>query len=305
MRRRRQHGAIFWLFLAPVLFAFIVVIVVPFSLGAYYSFTNWSSTARAGEVLHLIGLANYAGILKDPSFLYSFSITVAYTLMNMVAINVVAFGLAMLVTQPLKGRNIYRAGFFVPNLIGGLILGYIWQFIFDNAVPSVGTAIGLSGLANPANLMLAKSNTALVAMVIVGTWQYAGYIMVIYVAAIETIPRELIEASFIDGASAWRRLRSLTIPLTRQAFTVTLFLTLVNSFKQFDVNVSLTAGGPAVFFAGKSILGTQLLAMNIYDQGFRANDMAGGQARAVVFFVVLVIVSVIQVAVNKRREVEL
>jgi len=190
-------------------------------------------------------------------------------------------------------------------LIGGLILGYIWQFIFNNAIPSLGKAIGLSALANPAHLMLARSTTALVAMVLVGTWQYAGYIMVIYVAAIETIPHELIEASYIDGATPWRRLRAITIPLTRQAFTVTLFLTLVNSFKQFDVNVSLTAGGPAVFFAGRSILGTQLLAMNIYDQGFRANDMAGGQARAVVFFVVLVIVSVIQVAVNKRREVEL
>ena len=305
MKRRRRHGAIFWLFLAPVLFAFIVVIVVPFVLGAWYSFTNWSSTARAGEVLHMVGLANYAGILKDPTFFYSFTITVAYTVANMVAINVAAFALAMLVTRPLKGRNVYRAGFFVPNLIGGLILGYIWQFIFNNAIPMAGTAIGLPALANPAHLTLARSNTALIAMVIVGTWQYAGYIMVIYVAAIETIPRELIEASFIDGASAWRRLRSITMPLMRQAFTVTIFLTLVNSFKQFDVNVSLTAGGPAVFFAGRSILGTQLLAMNIYDQGFRANDMAGGQARAVVFFVVLVIVALIQVAVNKRREVEL
>ncbi len=305
MKRRRQHGAIFWLFLAPVLFAFVVVIVVPFFLGAWYSFTNWSATARAGETLHLVGLANYAGIPKDPTFFYSFTITVAYTLANMVAINVVAFVLAMLVTRPLKGRNIYRAGFFVPNLIGGLILGYIWQFIFNSAIPTVGAAIGLSWLAEPAHLMLARSNAALVAMVIVGTWQYAGYIMVIYVAAIETIPHELIEASSLDGASAWRRLRSITIPLTRQAFTVTLFLTLVNSFKQFDVNVSLTAGGPSVIFAGKPLYGTELLAMNIYNQGFRADDMAGGQARAVVFFVVLVIVSVIQVAVNKRREVEL
>jgi len=305
MKRRRKHGAIFWLFLAPVLFAFIVVIVVPFVLGAWYSFTNWSSTARAGEVLHMVGLTNYAGILKDPTFFYSFAITVAYTVMNMVVINVAAFALAMLVTRPLKGRNIYRAGFFVPNLIGGLILGYIWQFIFNNAIPMLGTAVGLPELANPSHLMLARSDTALVAMVIVGAWQYAGYIMVIYVAAMETIPRELIEASFIDGASSWRRMRSITMPLMRQAFTVTIFLTLVNSFKQFDVNVSLTAGGPAVLFSGKSILGTQLLAMNIYDQGFRANDMAGGQARAVVFFVVLVVVALIQVAVNKRREVEL
>jgi raffinose/stachyose/melibiose transport system permease protein len=305
MKRKAKHGAVFWLFLAPVLLAFILVIVVPFFLGAYYSFTNWSATARAGETLKLIGLANYAKILKDPSFLYSFLITVVYTLLNIIAINVVSFGLAMLVTRALRGRNVYRAGFFVPNLIGGLILGYIWQFIFNNAIPSLGTALRISAWANPANLLLAKSNTALLAMVLVGTWQYAGYIMVIYVAAIETIPHELIEASLIDGVSAWRRLRFITIPLTRQAFTVTLFLTLVNSFKQFDVNVSLTAGGPSVMFAGRPLYGTELLAMNIYNQGLRSNDMAGGQARAVVFFVVLVIVSVIQVAINKRREIEL
>jgi raffinose/stachyose/melibiose transport system permease protein len=305
MKRRVKHGAIFWLFLTPVLLAFILVIVVPFFLGAWYSFTNWSATARAGETLKLIGLGNYAKILKDPSFTYSFIITVIYTLMNMILINVVSFGLAMLVTRALKGRNVYRAGFFVPNLIGGLILGYVWQFIFNNAIPSLGSMLGIASWADPSHLMLGRSPTAILAMVIVGTWQYAGYIMVIYVAAIETIPQELIEAAQIDGATPLRRLRAITIPLTRQAFTVTLFLTLVNSFKQFDVNVSLTAGGPSTIFAGQPIYGTQLLAMNIYNQGLKSDDMAGGQARAVIFFLVLVTVSVIQVAVNKRKEVEL
>jgi raffinose/stachyose/melibiose transport system permease protein len=305
MKHRVKHRAIFWLFLTPVLLAFLLVIVIPFFLGAWYSFTNWSATARAGETLRLIGLANYAKILSDPSFTYSFIITVIYTVLNMIAINVLAFALAMLVTRALKGRNVYRAGFFVPNLIGGLILGYIWQFIFNNAIPSFGSLVGIASWADPSHLMLGRSTTALVAMVIVGTWQYAGYIMVIYVAAIETIPQELIEASQIDGASPWRRLRAITLPLTRQAFTVTMFLTLVNSFKQFDVNVSLTAGGPSAIFAGQPIYGTQLLAMNIYNQGLKSDDMAGGQARAVVFFLVLVIVSVIQVAANKRKEVEL
>ena len=303
--RKAKHPAIFWLFLAPVLFAFVVVIVVPFVLGAWYSFTNWSATARAGETLHLIGLANYAGIPRDPSFSYSFIITIVYTVLNMIAINVVAFGLAMLVTLKLKGRNVYRAGFFIPNLIGGLILGYVWQFIFNNAIPSLGTMLGIASWANAANLMLARSDSAIIAMVIVGTWQYAGYIMVIYVAAIETIPGDIIEASSIDGASPWRRLRSIILPMTRQAFTVTMFLTLVNSFKQFDVNVSLTGGGPSVMFANQPIYGTELLAMNIYNQGLRADDMAGGQARAVVFFLVLVIVSIVEVSINKRREIEL
>ena len=239
--RKAKHPAIFWLFLAPVLLAFVLVIVVPFILGAYYSFTNWSATARLGDTLKVVGLANYAGILKDSSFTYSFLITAVYTVLNMIAINVVSFSLAMLVTRKLKGRNVYRAGFFVPNLIGGLILGYVWQFILNNAVPSLGTALGIGAWADPANLLLAKSNTAILAMVLVGTWQYAGYIMVIYVAAIETIPQELMEATQIDGASPLRRLLSVTLPMTRQAFTVTIFLTLVNSFKQFDVNVSLTA----------------------------------------------------------------
>ncbi len=303
--RKAKHPPVFWLFLAPVLLAFVVVIVVPFLLGVFYSFTNWSATARLGETLSFIGLENYGKILKDPSFLYSFMLTVVYTVLNMAAINVVSFGLAMLVTQAIKGRNVYRAGFFVPNLIGGLILGYVWQFIFNNAVPSLGTLLGLPAWADPANLVLAKNASALLALVVVSTWQYAGYIMVIYVAAIENIPQELIEAAQIDGASPWRRLFAITLPMTGQAFTITMFLTLVNSFKQFDVNVSLTAGGPSVMFMDQPIYGTQLLAMNIYNQGFKSNDMAGGQARAVVFFLVLALVSVVQVSINKKKEIEL
>ena len=303
--KKAKHPAIFWIFLLPVLFAFSLVIVVPFLLGVWYSFTNWSATARLGETLRFIGLENYAKILKDPSFAYSFLLTVVYTIFNMVAINVASFSLAMLVTRSLKGKNVYRAGFFVPNLIGGLILGYVWQFVFNNAVPSIGTALGLASWAQAENLVLGKSVSALIALVIVSTWQYAGYIMVIYVAAIENIPQELIEAAQIDGATPLRRLFAITLPMTRQAFTITLFLTLVNSFKQFDVNVSLTAGGPATMFAGQPILGTQLLALNIYNQGFRSNDMAGGQARAVVFFLVLTLVSIIQVSINKKREIEL
>jgi raffinose/stachyose/melibiose transport system permease protein len=302
---KAKHPPVFWLFLAPVLLAFTLVIVIPFLLGVYYSFTSWTATARLGDSLKVIGLRNFAGILKDPSFTYSFILTVVYTVLNMIVINVVSFSLAMLVTQKLKGRNVYRAGFFVPNLIGGLILGYVWQFIFNNAVPSIGTMLGFTSWANPDNLVLARSGTALIALVVVGTWQYAGYIMVIYVAALETIPQELVEAAQIDGASPFRRLRSITLPMTRQAFTITIFLTLVNSFKQFDVNVSLTGGGPSAMFQGKPIYGTQLLAMNIYNQGFKSNDMAGGQARAVVFFLVLVIVSIIQVTVNKKREIEM
>jgi raffinose/stachyose/melibiose transport system permease protein len=153
--------------------------------------------------------------------------------------------------------------------------------------------------------MLSKNTSALIAMVIVGTWQYAGYIMMIYIAAIENVPQELHEAAKIDGATPWIRLKAITIPMAAQAFTVTMFLTLVNSFKQFDVNVSLTSGGPSTMLFGKPILGTELIALNIYNTAFISNNLAQGQARAVVFFLVLAIISIIQVYVNKKKEIEL
>lgn len=306
MKTKRENALVFWLFLAPVLVAFALVIVVPFALGIYYSFTNWSSSARADSVVRFIGLENYAKSFADPAFLHSFIVTVSYTAMNVVFINAVAFGLAMLVTSKIKLRKFYRVGFFLPNLIGGLILGYIWQFLFNNALPSLGNVIPfLSGLADPDAYMLSKSGTALVALVIVGTWQYAGYIMMIYIAAIENVPVELHEAAMIDGASPLQRLRAITLPMVAQAFTVTMFLTLVQSFKQFDVNVSLTSGGPSTLFQGRPILGTELLALNIYNTAFLSNKLSEGQARAVVFFVVLAIISLIQVAVNKKKELEL
>jgi raffinose/stachyose/melibiose transport system permease protein len=305
LKRKRDSTFVFWLFLAPVLLAFVLVIVIPFFLGIYYSFTNWTSSARTGNGLQFVGLVNYVKSFHDSSFGYSFMLTVVYTILNMVAINVVAFVLALLVTSKIKLRNVYRVGFFVPNLIGGLILGYVWQFIFNNAVPSLGTLLGIAAWADPANLILAKNTTALIALVAVGTWQYAGYIMMIYVAAIENVPVELHEAAQIDGASPLKRLFAITIPMASQAFTITLFLTLVQSFKQFDVNVSLTAGGPSVMFLDKPISGTELLALNIYNTAFQSNNLAMGQARAVIFFLVLALISMAQVRVNKRKEIEL
>jgi raffinose/stachyose/melibiose transport system permease protein len=306
MNKKRENSLIFWLFLAPVLFAFFMVMIIPFFMGAFYSFTNWTSSARADSTLKFVGLENYIESFKDPAFGYSFGITIIYTVVNMVVINFVAFAFALLVTSQLRYKNIYRVGFFVPNLIGGLILGYVWQFIFNNAIPSLGKALPLLNfLASPANLILSKNTTAILALVIVGTWQYAGYIMMIYIAAIENVPVELHEAAKIDGATPFIRLTKITIPMAAQAFTVTMFLTLVNSFKQFDVNVSLTSGGPSVMYLGKPILGTELLALNIYDTAFVSNNLAMGQARAVVFFFVLAIISLVQVSVNKKKEIEL
>lgn len=306
MNRFHRNSTTFWFFLAPVLFAFAMVIVIPFVVGAYYSLTDWNATARAGQGLSFVGFANFTQSFTDPSFVYSFIITTIYTVANVLVINVVAITLALAVTSRLRLRNVYRMGFFIPYLIGGLILGYLWQFIFNNAIPAIGQGVGfLSGLADPDNLILGKVPTAIMALVIVGSWQYAGYIMMIYVAAIEGVPEELYEAARIDGASDWQQFQKITVPMIAQAFTITMFLTLVNSFKQFDVNFSLTSGGPAVMFMDESIFGTELLAMNIYNTAFVGNDLAAGQARAVIFFVVLVVFSLIQVTINKRKELEL
>ena len=306
MDNTRENKIVFWLFLSPVLIAFLMVVIVPFILGIFYSFTSWSSSARAGAGQEFIGFTNFTESLSDPSFLYSFLLTFIYTAINVLVINIVSFALALLVTSAIKGRNLYRIGFFLPNLIGGLILGYVWQFIFNNAIPGLGRIWEfLSPLANPDNLILADRNASILALVAVGTWQYAGYIMMIYVAALESVPVELHEAARIDGATAWHRLKNITIPMVAQAFTITLFLTLVNSFKQFDVNVSLTAGGPSTMFLGKPIFGTELLALDIYNTAFLANNLAQGQARAFIFFLVLVVISIIQVRSSKKREIEL
>ncbi len=306
MNSTREHRFIFWLFLAPVIFAFCMVVVIPFFMGFYYSFTDWSASARTGSGLTFIGLKNFTESLKDPGFVYSFGLTLSYTIINMLMINVVAFFLAMMVTSKIKLRHVYRVGFFMPNLIGGLILGYIWQFIFNNAIPSLGQLSGaLAFLADSQNLILGHRNSAVMAIVIAGTWQYAGYIMMVYVAALEGVPAELHEAAGIDGANAWSRLWNITIPMVSQAFTVTMFLTLVNSFKQFDVNVSLTSGGPSTVFMGKPIYATELLALNIYNTAFVGNQLAKGQARAVIFFLVLLIIALVQVYINKKKEIEM
>jgi len=298
---RKKEKIMFWVFMAPALIAFLMVQVVPFFLGLYYSFTNWTASAQSS--IDIVGLKNYIDAFKDTTFLYSTIITTIYTLLNIVLVNIIAFSLAMLVTSNIKGKNIYRAGFFLPNVIGGIILGYIWQFVFNSFVPKVGLALGIAWFDK--NMILANANTALIALVIVSTWQYAGYIMMIYVAALQNVPRDLIEAAQIDGATPWQRFRAITVPMLMPAFTVTLFLTLVNSFKQYDVNASLTGPGPSIFFMGKAINGTELLAQNIANTSLVLRNTALAQAKAIIFFVVLVIFSLIQVYLTKKREVEL
>ncbi|HAS74933.1 MAG TPA: ABC transporter permease [Clostridiales bacterium UBA8960] len=301
MKKQTKDKLVFWLFLAPALLAFIVVVIIPFFMGLYYSMTDW--TAVADSTPSWVGLANYKSMFSDFAFKYSFMRTFLFTLLSVVSINIVALTFAFLVTRETKFKNFYRAGFFIPNLIGGLVLGYIWQFIFKSVVPAIGGLFGIDFLEQL--LLLADPNLTLLGLIMAFTWQYAGYIMMIYVAALLNVPQELLEASEIDGANFWQKLWNITIPMIAQAFTITSFLTLINSFKQYDIIVALTNGGPTAIYQGQTVNSTELLAMHIYNVAFKFNKMAEGQARAIIFFLVLSVVSIAQVYYNKKKEVEM
>ncbi|MDK2859657.1 MAG: maltose transport system permease protein [Sphaerochaeta sp.] len=294
----KQRSVVNILFLAPVVFTFIMIIIVPFSLGIYYSLTDWNGVSPN---IHFVGFKNFSKLFNTPDFIHSFLITVGYTIINVILVNIVSFTLSLIVTSKVKFRNFYRAGFFVPYLIGGIVLGYIWQFIMNNILVSLGTTYGIEMLQSS---FLSRPETVIWVMSVVNTWQFSGYIMLIYVAAIQSIPKSLMEAASVDGAGFVRNVFNILIPMMANAFTISLFLTLTNSFKQFDMNLTLTNGGPATRFMGVPVKASQLLAMNIFDTA-TANKMAEAQAKAVVLFVVLVVVSLIQVSNNKKKEVEM
>lgn len=290
------------LFLLPVMVAFTIVILVPFIIGIYYSFTDWS---RALQELNWVGFDNYVGMFNNAQFKYSIVWTTIYTISNVVVVNVVAIMFAIFVTQQLKLKNVYRAGFFLPNLIGGIVLGTIWGFIFHYALVGLGNNLSIPFLQTD---MLSNPQTAKFAMIAVGSWQYIGYIMMIYIAALQNVPRDLLEAANIDGATILQRIRYITIPMITPAITIGVFLTLVNAFKQYDINVSLTNGGPTQQIAGQSVNSTQLIAMNIIKTSQSQtieNFKAVGQAQAVVFFLILLVVAILQVVLTKRKEVEM
>jgi len=294
----KRRGWVDFLFIFPTALAFVMVIIVPFVLGIYYAMTDWDGVKSQ---LTWVGLANFAWMFREPQFIYSFLITLLYTVINIVLVNVAGFLMSLLATSRVKGRNFYRAGFFVPNLIGGIVLGYIWQFVFNNVLVDLGQVLGLAGLQTS---FIARKETVIWAMSAVNTWQYAGYIMMIYVASIQAIPDSVLEAANVDGASYLTRVFKIMMPMMASAFTITLFLTLTNSFKQFDLNFTLTNGGPAMLYMGKAIRASQLLAMDIYRTANQQNLMAQAQAKAVIFFIVLVIFSLTQVYLNKRKELE-
>lgn len=292
MPTKKHRKIINILFLFPLIFAFAVTVLIPFACGIFYSLTDWDGV----KFTEFVGLGNYITMFKSQDYVYSFVVTFIYTVINMIAVNVVAFALALLCTSKVKGRNFYRAAFFIPNLIGGIVLGYVWQFIFNK----VFTAIIPGSMS-----MLTDPNLALAAILIVSTWQYAGYIMMIYVTGLQGVPKDILEASSVDGANSFVTLTKIKMPMIANTFTVCIFLTLVNSFKQFDLNLAITNGAPSRILNGKAVQSTEFLALNIYNTAIGRNQYALGQTKAVVFFIILAIVSLTQVTISKKKEVEM
>jgi raffinose/stachyose/melibiose transport system permease protein len=279
----------FFTFGAIPLLIFSVVLIYPFAQGLFLTFTDWNGF----EYAEFVGFDNYVKSFADPVFWATLIFTVTFVVVSLIAVNVVAFGLALLVTAKLRSSNIFRTFFFIPNLIGGVVLGVIWQFIFNSALVSIGTNMGWEAFELS---WLNDTTTAFWALVIVTVWQQAGYMMIIYITGLISIEQDVLEAARIDGASALRTLLSVKIPLMAQAFTISLFLTLRNGFMAYDVNVALTGGGP--------YRTTELISMHIFQDAFAFANFGTGQAKAVIMFLMVAIAALVQVAVSKRMEVQ-
>ena len=268
---------------------FTVVLVVPFVNGFYYTFTDWDGF----KVDKFVGFDNYAESFADPKFWSTLKFTGLFVIVSLILVNVVAFGLALIVTSNLRSRNFLRTLFFVPNLVGGVVLGVIWQFIFNSAIVA---------LANKYDWELFKqswlqdTNKAFWALIIVTVWQSSGYMMIVYITGLVSIENDVLEASQIDGASPLRTLFAIKIPLMAQAFTIALFLTLRGGFMAYDVNVALTGGGP--------FRTTELISLHIFQDAFGEGNFGTGQSKAVVMFIIVALAALVQVTVSKRYEVQ-
>ena len=268
---------------------FSIVLVVPFVNGVYYTFTDWDGF----ETTKLVGFSNYAESFQDPTFWSTLRFTALFVVVSLVLVNAVAFGLALIVTSKLRSANFLRTFFFVPNLVGGVVLGVIWQFIFNSAIVA---------LANKYDWELFKqswlqdTNKAFWALIIVTVWQSSGYMMIVYITGLISIENDVLEASQIDGASPLRTLFTIKIPLMAQAFTIALFLTLRGGFMAYDVNVALTGGGP--------FRTTELISLHIFQDAFANGNFGTGQSKAVVMFLIVALAALVQVTVSKRYEVQ-
>lgn len=279
-------------FVGPGLIAFMLIVLTPFAMGFYYTFTEWNGLDLNNA--KWVGFSNIERIFTDdPRFWQAFWFTAKFTLAAVIMTNAIAFLLAMLLTQNVKSRSVLRTVFFLPNVIGGLLLGYIWYFIFVRGFSAVGEATGIGFFQLQ---WLGTPNTAFWGLVIVFVWQTAGYMMIIYIAAIIGVPKDLLEAARIDGAGKLQLLRSVLVPLIMPAITICLFLTTSNAFKMFDLNLSLTGGGP-----GHS---SESIALNVYREALVNNRYGLGTAKAMIFFFAVALITITQVWFTKKREVE-
>ncbi len=271
----------FPVFVLPTLAAFTIVFAVPFILGLGLSFTEFTTVLDAKWV----AFENYIKAFSNRDFLNALWFTVKFAVVSVITINVISFALASILTKGLRGTNIFRTVFFMPNLIGGIVLGYIWQLIINGILQNIGVTITYD------------AKYGFWGLVVMMNWQLIGYMMIIYIAGIQNIPSDLQDASKVDGASRWQTLRHVTIPLVMPSVTICLFLTITNSFKLFDQNLALTAGAPSKQ--------TAMLALDIYNTFYGKIGWEGvGQAKAVIFFIIVAAISFAQLILTRKKEVE-
>ena len=286
---RRPVQRLYLVFLAPTFAAFCLGFLYPFVKGIFLSFCRFKTTSKWTWV----GFDNYVSAFNDPSFLHAFWYTAIFAITSLILINVLSFAVAYALTRGIRGTNIFRTVFFMPNLIGGIVLGYIWAMIFDGVLSRYGTSI------------LLKSQYGYWGLQILMAWQQIGYMMIIYIAGLQAVPEDILEAARIDGANAWQTLWKVTIPNVMPSITICTFLTLTNSFKLFDQNLALTAGRPFIQNAGETVKTTEMLALNIYSSFYASTTNRGvGQAKAVIFFVLVAAISILQLSSSRKKEVQ-
>ncbi len=269
------------IFVLPTFCAFILGFIIPFVMGIGLSFCEFTTVTDA----HFVGLSNYVKAFQDTVFRHSFWYTALFAAVSLAVINVIAFALAAALTQDMRGTNIFRTIFFMPNLIGGIVLGYIWQLIFNGILSHYSTALALNEWYGFWGLIILVS------------WQQIGYMMIIYIAGLQAIPGDVTEAAQIDGATRIQRLFKVTIPMMMPSITICMFLSLTNGFKLFDQNLSLTAGEPSKM--------SEMMALNIFNTFYGRTGWEGvGQAKAVIFFVIVVAISMIQLKATRSKEVQ-
>ena len=288
---RRPIQRMVWLFLLPTFAAFCIGFLYPFFKGAFLSFCKFKLTSQWTWV----GFSNYIKALSDSSFLHAFWYTALFAFVSVVFINVLAFTVAYFLTKGIRGSNLFRTVFFMPNLIGGIVLGYIWSMIFDGFLVKYNTSVVLN------------STFGFWGLIILICWQLVGYMMIIYIAGLQSIPEDMLEAARIDGANNWQTLWKITIPNMMSSFTICIFLTLTNGFKLFDQNLALTGGRPFLQQPDGSVIKTtEMLALNIYSAFYSGggNNRGVGQAKAVVFFILVAAIGLLQLQATRKKEVQ-